>query len=423
MPDDLAVLGGFHFNPSATCRVARWEFVPGFVGQLHLARGAPRIDPIAHGDIQVHRLVAQHVARALERRVKQFRRRFQTERFGVVAHDFEHLGVAPHKRVQAVGRARFEEDIAGTDDDRVVDARHVARVARCRFLAVRCIGGIQPLVVGRLFHVIDAGVVAFEISGVRNQGVATCTDFAVRHVFTVERLVKRVLHHRQLVQRRLVLAQTVWTVSFVGVDEHVRVELQAIVKFEVAAVGIAGCRGLLVARHTTHAIERQAVLKQCGHGVMRLSVVVSGKMPHRRMARGAFVLQLELVVGVHQNLVAHLRSPERVAGTVGHEGAAPVVRDVHVPAVGHGLCGEGLTGDAGKAVGVFAVAAGAFATSCKQGVGRIRQTTVRRSELRGMVWAAVLMPMLRSIDGTYQPQRHQRRTQSYPSNRLHLVQV
>ena len=44
-------------------------------------------------------------------------------------------------------------------------------------------------------------------------------------------------------------------------------------------------------------------------------------------------------------------------------------------------------------------------------------------ELRGMVWAAVLMPMLRSIDGTHQPRRHQRRTQSYPSNRLHLVQV
>ena len=325
--------------------------------------------------------------------------------------------------MQAVGRARFEEDIAGTDDDRVVDARHVARVARCRFLAVRCIGGIQPLVVGRLFHVIDAGVVAFEISGVRNQGVATCTDFAVRHVFTVERLVKRVLHHRQFVQRRLILAQTVWTVGFVGVDEHVRVKLQAIVKFEVTTVGVPGRRSLLVARHTTHAIERQAVLKQCGHGVMRLSVVVSGKMPHRRMARGAFVLQLELVVGVHQNLVAHLRSPERVAGTVGHEGAAPVVRDVHVPAVGHGLCGEGLTGDAGKAVGVFAVAAGAFATSCKQGVGRIRQTTVRRSELRRMVWTAVLMPMLRSVDGTHQPQRHQRRTQSYPSNRLHLVQV
>ena len=325
--------------------------------------------------------------------------------------------------MQAVGRARLQEYVPGADDDRGVDAWHVARVARSGLLAVRCIRGIQPLVIGGLLHVIDARVIAFEVRGVRYQGVAPGADFAVGHAFTVERLVKRVLHHRQLVQRRLVLAQTVWTVSFVGVDEHVRVELQAIVKFEVAAVGIAGCRGLLVARHTTHAIERQAVLKQCGHGVMRLSVVVSGKMPHRRMARGAFVLQLELVVGVHQNLVAHLRSPERVAGTVGHEGAAPVVRDVHVPAVGHGLCGEGLTGDAGKAVGVFAVAAGAFATSCKQGVGRIRQTTVRRSELRRMVWAAVLMPMLRSVDGTHQPQRHQRRTQSYPSNRLHLVQM
>ena len=66
--------------------------------------------------------------------------------------------------------------------------RGMARVARGRLLAVRCIGGIQPLVVGRLFHVIDAGVVAFEISGVRYQRVATCTDFAVRHVLAVSGL-------------------------------------------------------------------------------------------------------------------------------------------------------------------------------------------------------------------------------------------
>ena len=188
-------------------------------------------------------------------------------------------------------------------------------------------------------------------------------------------------------------------------------------------MGIAGRRGLLVTRHATHTVERQAVLHERGHGVMRLSVVMGSKMPHRRVARGAFVFQFQLVLGVDQYFVAHLGPPKRIPGRVGHEGAAPVVRDVHVPAVGHGLRWEGLSGNAGKAVRVFAMATGALTAACKQGVGRIGQPTIRRAEFRGVVRSAVLVPMLRAVDCPHQPERQQCRSQSYPSNRFHVVQV
>ena len=84
-------------------------------------------------------------------------------------------------------------------------------------------------------------------------------------------------------------------------------------------------------------------------------------MAYGRVAAGALVLESGRVAWIGDDLVAHLGPPEGVLRAVGHERAPPVVHDVDVPAVGHGLHRERLSGDGGQFVGVFGVASGAFA--------------------------------------------------------------
>ena len=69
----------------------------------------------------------------------------------------------------------------------------------------------------------------------------------------------------------------------------------------------------------------------------------------------------------------HLGPPEGVFGAVGHDGASPIVRDIHVPAIRHGFQWKRLSGDGSQFVGVLTVTSNAFSRAPKQGIHRVRQ--------------------------------------------------
>ena len=52
---------------------------------------------------------------------------------------------------------------------------------------------------------------------------------------------------------------------------------------------------------------------------MFLPQMMGIEMSQRRVARGAFVFELELVVGIEGHLMDHLGTPKRILRAVGHQ--------------------------------------------------------------------------------------------------------
>ena len=173
--------------------------------------------------------------------------------------------------------------------------------------------------VGGLLHVILPRQIALHVGRVGDQRVASCTGLRpveVRPVLDV--LVGRVQLHGCLLQRRIVLAGAVWTVNGQRI------------KLEFPAEGIACSGRLLVARHATHAVQGQAVLKHLGHAVVFFPQVMGVEVPQRCVAGCALVFQFQLVARVDGHLVRHFGSPEWILGAVAHERAHPLVGGVHI---------------------------------------------------------------------------------------------
>lgn len=86
-----------------------------------------------------------------------------------------------------------------------------------------------------------------------------------------------------------------------------------------------------MANLTGHPVKAQGVSIKVREQVKFFVVVEFGLiMPRWGMARGAFVLQFLAMGWVNHDFVADFSPPERVFGTVGHHGAAPIVIDIYV---------------------------------------------------------------------------------------------
>ena len=127
--------------------------------------------------------------------------------------------------------------------------------------------------VGGLLDVILARKVAFHVSGLGHQRVASRTGLRTIQMRAVhDVLIGRVQLHRRLQKWGVVLSRTVRTVDGQGI------------KLQLPAERIAHRGGLLVACHTTDAIQRQAVLEQLRHRVMFLPQMMGIEMSQRRVA-------------------------------------------------------------------------------------------------------------------------------------------
>ena len=212
------------------------------------------------------------------------------------------------------------------------------------------VDGVDPFVVGGLFDDRSPGVFALEVHAGRDQAVARGTTFGLGHVVAVDRHQADEVEHRLPLDGVFVLAPAVLAIDGVFDKGHLAAEPGA------DALGI-----LLVAHGAAHTIEREAVGQRLEERVVFGAVMVRGEVAHRCMATRALVFESGGMAGIGDDLVPHLGSPERVLGAVGHDGTAPVVRDVDVPSVRQGLHGKGLSGDGGELIGVLAMASCAFA--------------------------------------------------------------
>jgi len=141
-----------------------------------------------------------------------------------------------------------------------------------------------------------------------------------------------------------------------------------------AEPGPDALRGLLVTNGAIDTVECERIGQGFQQGVVLRAFVVGGKMAHRSMATGALVLQPCGMGGVGDDFMAHFGPPERVLRAVGHDGAAPIVHHVDVPAIRLGHHGEGLTGNGSEVIGVFAVTAGTLARPVEKGVDGVGQS-------------------------------------------------
>ena len=192
---------------------------------------------------------------------------------------------------------------------------------------------------------------------------------------SVPDVVSRVQEHRWLVERLLILACPILAVNHGAVE------------FEHTAEGVAHGRRLLVARHTTHAIQGQRIMEQLSHRIVVFPQVMGIEVAQGCVARRAFVLELKLVAGVDRHLMGHLGPPKRILGAVRHQRAPPLVRGVDVVAI---------LGDIGVANRVCAMTPCAFSTAGEQRIGRVRKDRIRRHECPAVVRRLLEVEILRN---------------------------
>ena len=319
-----------HDGPSAG--VAAGELVPGLVQEPDLETGGVGIATGLH-QVHLHRTLQDGEA-AHDGAVELHIGGLHPERGRIVLQHLHHVRVATHQVVQAERGMTGQEHVFRRQYDAVLKTRYVAAPA---VLFGARVDGVLPLVPGGLLHELIAGEVALQVDGLGDQGVAAGAHPAIDDVLRIARAEA----HEEL--------------HDVGVDHVILIRPPDTVRgeHEIATEACARRVGILhVAGQAAHAVQPDGAGVQHGGGEGRMAQHAFLVHAHGCMAAQALVLDGGLVAGVHQHLVFQLGPEERVPGAVGHEGAPPVVRDVHVAA---------RAVHAGDTQGIAAMAAGATA--------------------------------------------------------------
>ena len=216
--------------------------------------------------------------------------------------------------------------------------------------------------------------------------MTSCTHFTFHTMLTIKRFITDIGRHRQTIENRFRFTSTIGTIQ--GVFNKIENSAKLIANVFIR---------LLMAGVARHPIERQTIQQQLSHGIEFLAVMMRCKMTQRRMARCALVFKFQLVRRVDGDLLAHFGLPKRIFRRVGHQRTAPIIRNIHIPAIRHGDCGVRLTNDTRIVIRVGSVTPCTLTTACKQAIHRVRKTSISRTKGRRMIGVPLFMQTIRPL--------------------------